>query len=213
MLHRIRHQLRRRAAAAPRDGELPERIDSHAVERQRLCRRIGALARPDRRLDRPGLDDRHVDAPRRELDAERVGHRLERELRHRIRAEQRQRVQPRDRAHVDHPSARRTQRREAELRHPQLPHDVHLDLAAKLVRRQELERARNRNACVVQEPVERVQLQRRRIRHVDEHLLRPFGRGAFPAHACEHTPASVAQAHRARRPDSGRCARDEDGLH
>ena len=145
--------LGRRAAAASLHGELAERIDAHAVERPRLRRRIRALARPDRRLDRPRLDDRHVDAPRRELDAQRVGHRLERELRHRVRTEQRQRVQPGDRAHVDDAAARRAQRRQAELRHPQLPDDVHLELAAQLVRRQELERPGNRDARVVDQPV------------------------------------------------------------
>ena len=131
---RIGDRLGRRAGGAALHRQPAERVDSRAVELPRLGRRIGTLARPDRRLDRSRLDDRDVDAPRRELDAKRVGHRLERELRHRVRAEQRERVQARDRAHVHDAAATDAQRRQAELRHPQLADDVHLELPAQLVR-------------------------------------------------------------------------------
>ena len=170
-------------------GEPAERVDARAVELQRLGRRMRALARPDRRLDRPGLDDRHVDPPRRELDAQRVRHRLERELRHRVRAEERQRVQARDRAHVDDSAARRAQCGQAELRHPQLTDDVHLELAAQLVRRQELERPRDCDACVVDEAVQLDELERA----ADPSRRRATSSVPSGAEPSRRTPASTRQ--------------------
>ena len=202
--------LGRGTCGAALDGEPAKCIDSRTVELGRLRRRVRTLARPDRRLDRARLDDRDVDPPRRELDAKRVGHRLERELRHRVRAQQRERVEPGDRAHVDDAAASRAQRGQAELRHPELPDDVHLELTAKFLRRQELERPGHRDAGVVHQPVQLTELERRRLLHVDEHLLRPFRSRAGATNAREHAPAAVAHPYGARRPDSGRRARDED---
>ena len=80
-----------------------------------------------------------MDAVGRELDAQRVGHRLERVLRHRVGAEERQRALARDGADDDDAPPRRPESRQERLRHGQLPDDVHLELAAKLRERQVLE--------------------------------------------------------------------------
>ena len=65
-----------------------------------------------------------------------------------------QRATPADRAHEHDATPRPPKRREERLQHGDLPHDVHLELAAKLVERDELERSRDRDAGVVDEPVE-----------------------------------------------------------
>src|SRR5919109_57255 len=95
----------------------------------------GALrrARPDRRLDRPGLDDRDVDAERAQLDAQGIGDGLERVLRRGIGGEERQRAAAGDRAHEDDPAARSSQRRQARLGDGDLPYDVHLELVTQLL--------------------------------------------------------------------------------
>ena len=116
MLDRLRHLLRRDAVRGPRRGELAEPLDPRAVELDRLRRELLEPTRwrlrPDRRRDRARLDDRDLDPPRRELEPQRVGHRLERELGHRVRAEERQRRAPADRAHQDDAAARPAQRRQ-----------------------------------------------------------------------------------------------------
>ena len=95
-----------------------------------------------------------VDPPRAELDAERVGDRLERVLRRCVRAEERKRAPAADRAHEDDAPARAAQRREERLRDRDLPDDVHLELVPELVERDELERRGDRDPRVVDEAVE-----------------------------------------------------------
>ena len=133
---------------------------------------LGAL-RPDRRLHARRLDDRDPDAPRRELDAKHVRERLERVLRRRVRTEERQRAATSDRAHEDDATARSPKRGKNRLEDCDLPDDVHLELVAQLVERDELERRRDRDAGVVHEPVElvadrfRCRTDLRRVGHVE----------------------------------------------
>jgi hypothetical protein len=76
---------------------------------------------------------------RRELEPERVGHRLERELRHRVRAEERQRRRPPIEP-IRTTRPRRAAARQERLEHAQLADDVDVELPRQLVGGQELER-------------------------------------------------------------------------
>ena len=75
-------------------------------------------------------------------------------LRRRVRAEERKRAPAADRAHEHDAPPRPPERGQERLQHGDLPDDVHLELAAKLVERDELERRRDRDAGVVDEPVQ-----------------------------------------------------------
>ena len=75
-------------------------------------------------------------------------------LRRRVRTEKRERAPPSDRAHQHHTSLRSAKRGKERLQHGDLPDDVHLELAAKLVERDELERRCDRDAGVVDEAVQ-----------------------------------------------------------
>ena len=76
-------------------------------------------------------------------------------LRRGVRPEEGERAAPADRPHEHDPALRSPQRGEERLRHGDLADDVHLELAAELVERDELERGRDRDPGVVDETVER----------------------------------------------------------
>ena len=108
------------------------------------------------------------------------------------------------------------------LRHRQLADHVDLELAAQLVERDELERDRDRDAGVVDEPVQRLVgdgLGCGRdvvgIRDVEHQRLEPCCAEAFGVlvapDARQHAPAGAAQVQRARFSDPRRGAGDEDG--
>ena len=90
--------------------DMARRSKQLAVALQRVGLERGALA-PDRRCDRPRLDDRHLDPPRRELDAQSVADRFDRVLRRRVRAEERQRAAAGDRPDEDDAAACAAERR------------------------------------------------------------------------------------------------------
>ena len=165
---------------------------------------MGGAFRPDGRLDARRLDDGHRDPPGLELDAEHVGERLERVLRRCVRAEERQCAPAPDRAHQDDAPPRASQRGKERLRDGDLPDDVHLELAAELVERDELERRRDRDPGIGDEAVElaadhlggRSDLPG--IRHVeleglDSLRAKRIGVGARP-HAAVDAPAGAVQA-------------------
>ena len=79
---------------------------------------------------------------------------LERVLRGRVRAEERERASTADRAHQHDSPARTPERGKEGLRHSDLADDIHLELAAELVERDELERRGDRDPGVRDETVE-----------------------------------------------------------
>ena len=160
---------------------------------------------------------RDVDPVGRELDPQRVGHRLERELRDRVGAEERQRAPAGDRADDDDAALRGPQRREHRLGDGELADDVDLELAAELVERQVLERRGDRDARVVDEPVEPRRSVRARDRggSVTSRITSVVPGGASPGRAAR--PRSTRQPprgepRRARGADPGGRARDQDGV-
>ena len=142
-----------------------------------------------------------MDAVGLELDAKRVGHRLEAELRDGVRPEEGQRARPGDRPDEHDPAARRPDGGRQRLGHRELADDVHLELAAELVERQVLERRGDRDAGVVDEPVQTLadRLPRAAIASasVTSRISSVVPAGAAP---CSRTPAKTFQPPRASRP-------------
>ena len=152
-----------------------------------------------------------------ELAAQRVAQRLERELRRRVRPVQRQRDAAGDRRDVHDPPARAAQRGQARLRDRELGDDVDLELAAQLVQRHVFERSADRDARVVDEPVEALEVERGEVLGVrDVELDGPHGRAErLPrgrvAHAGEHGRAELRERERGGAPDAGRGPGDQHG--
>lgn len=215
------------SAGATRTRDLAEPREPRLVELPPL-RRNGAseLLRsrcsllPDRGRDARRLHDGDLDPPGSQLDPQRVGDRLERVLRGRVGPEERERAAAADRAHEHDPSAPRAERGQERLRDRDLPDDVHFQLPAELLDRDELEGRSDRDPRVVHEPVQRptdslrgkgnlvgvgdVELQR-----LDAMLAKALGRPLVP-HAPVDTPAAAREPERARLPDPGRGSRDHD---
>jgi hypothetical protein len=123
-------------------------------------------------------------------------------LRRRIRTEKRQRAPAGDRADVDDAPLRTAQLRQEGLRDRELADQVHLELPAELVERQELERHRDGDAGVVDETVNGVvaePLRRRRDRgrvgDVEHDRLQPLLAQALAvggrSHPGEHAPTGA----------------------
>src|SRR6266545_5678494 len=135
LLDRSRYGLHRRAFGPALAREPPERRDALAVQRTELRRRSArerlgqrGRLRPDRRLDRARLDERDLDAEGPQLDAQRVGDRLQGVFRSCVRAEERQRTLARDRADEDDSPAGPAKVREECLRDRDLSDHVDLEL-------------------------------------------------------------------------------------
>ena len=172
---------------------------------------------PDRRGDGPRLDHGDSDAERPELDAQHIGDGFQCVLRRCVGAEERQRAATRDRADVYDPSPCRAEIRQQGLRDRDVADEVHLELTAELVEREELERHRKRGPGVVDETVQRLVPEccggcrdRRRFGHVDRHGLEPLaGCGAQAVAVCvganagKYTPAGAREPECSRLADSG----------
>ena len=89
-----------------------------------------------------------------ELDPEHVRERLERVLRSRIRTKERQCAAPSDGAHENDASAAAAKRGEKRLQHGDLADDVDLELPTELIEGYELERSRNCDPSVVDQPLQ-----------------------------------------------------------
>src|SRR3954452_2722474 len=150
------------AAAEP--GERALLVDAlRRAGDRRVERRVRALDRRARRhgagggvgeagLDDPRLDDHDVDAEVLDLEAQGVADRLDRVLRRVVEAAAREREVRAHRRDVDDPPvALGAHPGQHELAHPHEPEDVRLELAADLVERDLLVRARLAVAGVVDE--------------------------------------------------------------
>ena len=148
---------------------LPDRGDLLLVELEALSpdgalepvQRRERLAE-DRRLDRRDLDQRHVDVPLAQLQAERVRDRPHPELRRAVGAVDRQDEHAADRPDVDDPSAATPDERHERLDHRDRPEQVDLQLLAEVGHRLELDRRRHADARVVDEAGETALARRRR---------------------------------------------------
>ena len=138
----------------------------------------------------------------------------------RVRTEKRERAAPSDRAHQHDASPRTPKRWKERLQHGDLPDDVHLELAAKLVERDELERCCDRDARVVDEAVQLAAddlgggRDRRGVRDVelerlDAVLAQPLGVLLAPD-ATEDAPAGRGKPESRCVPDPRRRSRDEN---
>jgi hypothetical protein len=217
----LRHLVRR--LAPPRGGRrgLPEGSEPLAVERGHIRRQLGreplepfgALA-PDRRRNRSGLDDHNLDAERLQLDPQRVRHRLERVLGRCIGAEKRERAAPGDRADVHDAAASGPQVGQERLRDRDLADQVHLELMAQLLQRQELERHRDCDPGVVDEALQRAFAELSTAAAIDAGSVTSSVTGSMPpadrAQALgvgrertpdEHVPARAGEPQRARLSD------------
>ena len=101
------------------------------------------------------------------------------------------------------------QRRQERLEHTQLADDVDVELTGQLLRRQELERCRDGDAGVVDEPVEPLDLRRGvgdslGLGDVEDELERPLRRLAGAPHRRVDGPAAVPQPPGDRLADPGR---------
>ena len=193
--------------------------------------RLAHAALPDRGRDRSRLDDRDPDAPRRQLLAEDVADRLEGELRRVVGAEHLDRHQAADRGVEDDAAAGRADRRQHRLGDGDVGGQVDLELAAEVGDRQRLERARDRDPGVVDQPVEACSVAllgdavgRRGdllgARDVEDQRLQPLGarltQGVgvlLPADPRVDPPAARVEPERRRPPDPGRCPGDQRGSH
>ena len=133
---------------------------------------------------------------------------------------------PPDRGHEGHPPLCGAQSREQRLGDRNLSDDVDLELAPPLVDGDSLDRARDRDAGVVDEAgqaslVVRVDLLAKRldrcgVGHIDDHRLDPCGVGlqrlsiGFLSHARQDAEPRAIERDGARAPDAGRAARDND---
>ena len=134
--------------------------------------------------------------------------------------EKRERAPPSDRAHQHNASLRAPKQWKERLQHGDLPDDVHLELAAKLVERNELERRCDRDAGVVDEAVQFAAndlgsgRDRREVRDVelewlDAMLAQPLG-VLLAADATEDAPAGGGKPESRSLPDPRRRSRDEN---
>ena len=199
---------------ADRGDELP--VALVRLGRHRREQRVGGggPAVPDRCRDRAGLDDAHLHGAA-QLASERVAERLERVLRGRVRPVQRQRDEAGDRRDVHDPPAGAAQRRQAGLDHGELRDRVDLELAAQLVERHVLERARDRDPGVVDEPVEPLSSRSAadvvRVRDVERTGWPSPSPSRRVAHAGVDGHAALGEQQRRRATDPGRGAGDQHG--
>ena len=141
-------------------------------------------------------------------------------LRRRIRAEERQCAAPSDGAHENDASAAAAERGEKRLQHGDLADDVDLELPTQLVERHELERRRNRDPGVVDEPLELRPDGIHRCRDLlgvgdvePERLDAAFaqlGGGLLRPDAAEDAPPGPREPERRGEPDAGRRPGDDD---
>src|SRR6476659_7654195 len=160
MLDGLRHDVMVDPRAALHGDRLealdPRRIELVPFMRDPCTHDVGLRSslRPDCRLHTRRLADRDTDAPRCELDAQRIGDCLQRMLRRRVWTEKGQRAPASNGADQHNASPRAPKQWKARLQHGDLPDHVDLELAAELVERDELERRCNRYAGIVDEAVQ-----------------------------------------------------------
>ena len=172
-----------------------------APARAGSCSSLGLAAAlvPDRRRDRPRLDQRDLDARAVQLDAQRVADGLDRVLGGRVGAVEAHRDSAADRGDEDDPPTGAPQRRQQRARDRDLPEEVDVELAAPLLVGEHLQRPADADPGVVDERVEPAGRRRgaRRLGRGGD-LRRRRSRRAAAARSARRTPRRRA----ARRPRS-----------
>jgi hypothetical protein len=240
----------RRQGAFDRLGDLLGRYPSGCGVGQRLVHRrrypsvvllqlrrdrhlvgLAATLVPDRRCHRAGLDQSHLHLGAVELDPQGIGEGLDRVLGGGVGGGEGHRHPSTNRGDEHDPPLRRAQRRQHRLGDRNLAEHVDVELTLQILSLDQLQRATDPNARVVDQ---RVQAAARRARHLMHHPLGGLGdlsrvghlerdrhhgarlglqrealaRGRI-AHAGEHRPSPVGEAQSGRTADTRRGACDE----
>ena len=147
-------RARRRAL----DGGERVGVEARSASGVHACRRArprrSALL-PDRCRHRSRLDQGDVDAPRLDLDPQRIGEGLDGKLRCGVRADDRRGHPAGDRADIDDAPAAPPEQRQRCLRHRDEADHVHLELFSELGDREDLDGPRDDDAGIVDQARER----------------------------------------------------------